>query len=87
MIGFIVTVIIALICGSIMNSMLVGKIRGGIGEASIAGLVGAWIGAYMPFFNALGPKIFDIAIIPAIFGAITAILVLSFFSTIAQKSS
>lgn len=85
--GFILTAIIALLCGSIMNSMLVGKIKGGIGEAWIAALVGAWIGAFMPFFNTLGPKIFNIAIIPTIFGAIMAILVLSFFSAIAQKSS
>lgn len=85
--GFIITVIIALISGSVMNSILVGKIKGGVGEASIAGLVGAWIGAYMPFFNTFGPKFFDIAIVPSILGAVIAILVLSFFSFIAQKSS
>ena len=85
--GFIITVIIALISGSVMNSILVGKIKGGVGEASIAGLVGAWIGAYMPFFNTFGPTLFDIAIVPSILGAVIAILVLGFFSFIDQKSS
>ncbi|WP_010247461.1 GlsB/YeaQ/YmgE family stress response membrane protein [Acetivibrio cellulolyticus] len=87
MVGFIVTVIIALVLGGIMNSILIGKIKGGAGEAAIAGLVGAWIGAYMPFFNTFGPKFFDIAIVPAILGGVVTILILSFFSSIAQKSS
>lgn len=85
--GFILTVIIAIICGSILNSLLAGKIKGGAGEAAIAGLVGAWIGAYMPFFNTFGPKIFDIAVIPSIIGAVIGVLVLSFISVMAQKSS
>lgn len=85
--GFILTVIIAIICGAVINSLLAGKIKGGVGEAALAGLVGAWIGAYMPFFNTFGPKVFEVAIIPSILGAIIGILVLSFFSVIAQKSS
>ncbi|OPZ92511.1 MAG: hypothetical protein BWY74_01549 [Firmicutes bacterium ADurb.Bin419] len=85
--GFILTVIIALVSGVVINSILRGKIKGGVGEAAIAGLVGAWIGAYMPFFSSFGPRFFDIAIVSALCGAVIAILVLSFFSFIAQKSS
>jgi uncharacterized membrane protein YeaQ/YmgE (transglycosylase-associated protein family) len=85
--GFIMTVIIALSAGVVMNSIIRGKIKGGWGEAAIAGLVGAWIGAYMPFFNTFGPKFVDIAIVPAILGAVIAILILGFFSFTAQKSS
>lgn len=85
--GFILTVIIAIVCGGVLNTMMAGKIKGGIGEASIAGLVGAWIGAYMPFFYTFGPKVLGIAIIPATIGAVVGILVLGFFSFVAQKSS
>ncbi|AEV68838.1 hypothetical protein [Acetivibrio clariflavus] len=85
--GFILTVIIAIICGSVLNSLLAGKIKGGAGEAAVAGLVGAWIGAYMPLFNNFGPKIFDIAVIPSILGAVLGVLVLGFISVTVQKSS
>lgn len=85
--GFILTVIIAIASGFVMNSILRGKIKGGAGEAALAGLVGSWVGAYMPFFNSFGPRFFDIAIVSSLAGAIIAILVLSFFSFIAQKSS
>lgn len=85
--GFLMTVIIAIVTGALMNSIIGGTIKGGWGEAAIAGLVGAWIGAYMPFFNTFGPKFVDIAIVPTIIGAVIAILILSFFSFTAQKSS
>lgn len=85
--GFLMTVVIALIAGAVVNSIVKGTIKGGWEEAAIAGLVGAWIGAYMPFFNTFGPKVVDIAIVPTIIGAVIAILILSFFSFTTQKSS
>lgn len=85
--GFILTVVIAIVFGGIINSLMAGKIKGGVAEAAIAGLVGAWIGAYMPYFSSFGPKVLDIAIIPSAIGATIAVLILSFLSLVAQKSS
>lgn len=79
MLGFIVTIIIAAITGWIGDALVKNDMPGGFWGALLAGMVGSWIGGYIPFFNRLGPKISDIALIPAILGAAIFVFILGLF--------
>jgi uncharacterized membrane protein YeaQ/YmgE (transglycosylase-associated protein family) len=85
MLGFIATLVIAVITGWAGDALVKDNMPGGFWGAMLAGLVGAWIGAYAPLFNTLGPKILDIAIVPAVIGAAIFITVLGFFRNTARQ--
>jgi len=79
MIGFIITIIVAAVAGYIGDALTKYKMPGGFVGAIIAGLVGSWIGAYIPFFRKLGPVIAGVPIIPTILGAAIFIFALGLF--------
>lgn len=79
MLGFIFTLIIAAIAGWIGDALVKHDMPGGFWGALVAGLVGSWIGAYIPFFNVLGPRIGGVAIIPTVIGAAIFVFVLGLF--------
>jgi uncharacterized membrane protein YeaQ/YmgE (transglycosylase-associated protein family) len=87
MLGFIMTLIVAAIAGYIGDALTKYKMPGGFIEAMIAGLVGSWIGAYIPFFRKLGPVIAGIPIIPTILGAAIFIFVLELFRKGAEEAT
>ncbi|MGX7109211.1 GlsB/YeaQ/YmgE family stress response membrane protein [Facklamia miroungae] len=72
--------IMTLIVGGIIGwlaGMILGKdIPGGIIGNIVAGIIGSWVGGQ--FFSDFGPKVSDIAIFPALIGAIILIAIVSF---------
>jgi uncharacterized membrane protein YeaQ/YmgE (transglycosylase-associated protein family) len=86
MLGFILTLIIAALAGWIGDALVKNDMPGGFWGALLAGIVGSWIGAYIPFFNVLGPKVWGVAIIPTILGAAIFIFVLGLFKRTAKQA-
>lgn len=78
--GFIVSLIVAIIIGWIGSLFVKGSMPGGIIGAMIAGLIGAWIGHGL--LGTWGPHLAGFAIIPAIIGAA---IVVFLFSLIARS--
>ncbi|MFZ5988279.1 MAG: transglycosylase [Bacillota bacterium] len=84
--GFIITLIVATITGWLANLVSKGSMPGEAWGASLAALVGAWIGAYMPYFT-FGPRIWNLAIVPAILGSLAAAFILGIFSGVVRQTS
>ncbi|WP_223703016.1 GlsB/YeaQ/YmgE family stress response membrane protein [Sutcliffiella deserti] len=78
MLGLLITLIIAIVIGMIGSAIAPGGMPGGILGAMIAGLVGAWIGHAL--LGSWGPVLADIAIVPAIIGAVIFVFLLSLVS-------
>ncbi|MCM3448563.1 GlsB/YeaQ/YmgE family stress response membrane protein [Bacillus amyloliquefaciens] len=78
--GFIVSLIVAIIIGWIGSLFVKGSMPGGIIGSMIAGLIGAWIGHGL--LGTWGPQLAGFAIIPAIIGAA---IVVFLFSLIARS--
>ncbi len=85
--GFIVTVLIAVLVGWLGNAISPDKIPGDAWGASLVALIGAWIGAYMPYFNVFGPRAMEIALVPAFLGAIIATVVFGAVSRVIKQAS
>ncbi|MCR4434228.1 MAG: GlsB/YeaQ/YmgE family stress response membrane protein [Clostridiales bacterium] len=86
MLGFIITIIVAALAGWIGDALVKNDMPGGFWGALLAGLVGSWIGAYIPWFNRLGPTISGVAIIPTILGAAIFIFILGLFRKTAHQA-
>jgi len=86
MLGFIITIIVAALAGWLGDLLVRHNMPGGFWGALLAGLVGSWIGAYIPFFNVLGPRIAGINIIPTILGAAVFIFILGLFRGTARQA-
>ena len=86
MLGFIITLTIAALAGWIGDALMKNDMPGGFWGALLAGLVGSWIGAYIPFFNTLGPVIWGVAIVPTIIGAAIFVFILGLFKTTANQT-
>ncbi|MDP4092680.1 MAG: GlsB/YeaQ/YmgE family stress response membrane protein [Bacillota bacterium] len=86
MLGFLLTLVIAAIAGWIGDALVKNDMPGGFWGALLAGLVGSWIGAYIPFFNTLGPRVLGISIIPTILGAAVFIFILGLFKSVARQT-
>lgn len=78
--GFIVSLIVAIIIGWIGSLFVKGSMPGGIIGSMIAGLIGAWIGHGL--LGTWGAHLAGFAIIPAIIGAA---IVVFLFSLIARS--
>ncbi|HHV28718.1 transglycosylase [Acetivibrio mesophilus] len=85
--GFIITIIIALIAGWLGNSITGKQMSGDIWGVCVVALPGAWIGAYMPYFNTFGPKLMDIALIPAFLCALVAAVIFKVVRRVAKQAS
>ncbi|MDG5472217.1 GlsB/YeaQ/YmgE family stress response membrane protein [Jeotgalibacillus sp. ET6] len=83
--GFILYLIVGGLIGWIAGMILGKDIPGGIIGNIIAGIIGAWIGDMI--LGDLGPEIADIAIIPALLGAIILILIVSFILKAMRKNN
>ena len=86
MLGFIVTLLVAALAGWIGDALVRNDMPGGFWGALLAGLVGSWIGAYIPFFNTLGPQIWGVSIIPTILGAAVFVFILGLFKRAARTT-
>lgn len=87
MLGFIITLVVAAIAGWIGDALVKNDMPGGFWGALLAGLVGSWIGAYVPLFNTLGPRIDGIVIIPTVIGAAIFVFILGLFKGIVRQTS
>ena len=67
LLGFVVSVILAIIIGFIGDALVRADMPGGILGSMVAGFVGAWLGHFL--FGHFGPDIAGFAIIPAVIGA------------------
>ncbi|MRX72459.1 GlsB/YeaQ/YmgE family stress response membrane protein [Bacillus lacus] len=73
--GFIMYLIVGGIIGWLAGLILGKDIPGGIIGNIIAGIIGAWIGGSL--LGDFGPTVADIALIPALIGAIILVFVAS----------
>ena len=85
--GFLTTVVLAALIGKIGERLMKDNANDGFWMCFLAGLLGSWIGAYMPLFNKVGPALFGIAFIPTILGAAAFIFFFGILKYLAQKSS
>ncbi|MFY0761266.1 GlsB/YeaQ/YmgE family stress response membrane protein [Metabacillus dongyingensis] len=73
--GFILYLIVGGLIGWLAGVILGKNVPGGIIGNIIAGIIGAWIGGEL--LGSFGPTLADIAIIPALLGAIIFVFLLS----------
>ena len=86
MLGFLITLIVAALAGWIGDALVRNDMPGGFWGSLLAGLVGSWIGAYIPLFRTLGPIVWGVAIIPTILGAAIFIFILGLFKKTAEQT-
>lgn len=77
--GFILTVVIAIVIALIANTLAKDKILNGFWGAVPLGILGAWIGAYVPIFQNYGPSVDNAALIPSAVGAALLIGIFGLF--------
>ncbi|ANU28473.1 GlsB/YeaQ/YmgE family stress response membrane protein [Planococcus versutus] len=83
--GFILYLIMGGIIGWIAGMILGKNVPGGIIGNIIAGIIGAWLGGMI--LGDFGPVIWDIAIVPALIGALIFVFVLSLIMGSMRKRS
>lgn len=84
--GFILTVIVAAVVGWLAVTVTRGEMPGGFWGATLASLVGAWIGGYLPMFSTMGPVVGEIPIVPTIIGSIIGAFLLRVFKAVAVQT-
>lgn len=85
--GFLLCLLIGVACGILLGSFFKSSFKSGIWGTSLAGILGALIGGYMPNFHTYGFSFDRLAVIPSFIGAIISVLFFSFISrTIAQNA-
>ncbi|MCX7921266.1 MAG: GlsB/YeaQ/YmgE family stress response membrane protein [Clostridia bacterium] len=87
MFGFVITLFVAALAGWIGDALVRNNMPGGFWGALLAGLVGSWIGAYIPVFNTLGPRVLGVALIPTIIGAAVFVFILGLFKSAVKQAS
>lgn len=75
MLGFLISLVVAIVIGLIGSAPAGGSVPGGWIGSMIAGFVGAWIGHGL--LGTWGPSLAGFAIIPAILGAAIFVIILS----------
>ncbi|MFD7524058.1 GlsB/YeaQ/YmgE family stress response membrane protein [Paenibacillus chitinolyticus] len=78
MIGFIITIIMAVVIGIIGDAIVRSNMPGGILGSMLAGFVGAWLGSLL--LGSWGPEIGGFSVIPAIIGAALFVFLLGLAS-------
>ncbi len=79
MLGFISTIVIAIVISLIAYAIAGNKILNGFWGAVPLGILGAWIGAYVPIFQSYGPSVDNAALIPSAIGAALLIGIFGLF--------
>lgn len=69
---FIITVLIAMVIGTVAEKLSPFKMPGSWAGAILAGFIGAWVGEYL--FGIWGPMIAGFSIVPALLGAILVVI-------------
>lgn len=85
--GFLATVVIAALIGLVGDAITRDTIPGGFWGAWLAGLLGAWIGAYAPLFSAIKPYLFGVPIIPTVLGTAAFVFFLGLFKSAIRQAS
>ncbi|MBW3623032.1 MAG: GlsB/YeaQ/YmgE family stress response membrane protein [Armatimonadetes bacterium] len=73
MIGLLLFILIAGVCGAIGEGIAGGKVGPGFLGSFIVGLIGAWIGGML---IQIGPVIAGVSVIPAILGSVLFVAIL-----------
>lgn len=81
--SIILTIIVAMVIGSIGDAIAGGTMPGGFIGAVIAGFSGAWLGTLI--LGVWGPVIAGIPIIPAIIGASIFIFIIGLFGRLLRS--
>lgn len=71
--AFIISVIIAMVIGTVADKISPFKMPGSWAGAIVAGYIGAWIGRIL--FGTLGPMVAGFSLVPALIGAIMVVIV------------
>ncbi|GGA50549.1 GlsB/YeaQ/YmgE family stress response membrane protein [Paenibacillus physcomitrellae] len=79
-----ISILIAVLIGLIGEALTENDILGGATGAIIAGLAGSWLGSW--WFDNLGPVVDGFAVIPAIVGAASAVLLLASVSRLFART-
>lgn len=72
-ITFILTVIIAMVIGTVADKLTPFDMPGSWAGAIVAGFIGAWIGPLL--FGTWGPTLVGFSLVPALIGAIIVVIV------------
>jgi len=73
LIGLLLFVLIAGVCGAIGEGIAGGKVGPGFLGSFIVGLIGAWIGGML---LQVGPVVAGVALLPAIIGSVLFVVIL-----------
>lgn len=84
MLGFLVSLLVAIVIGLIGSAIVGNRMPGGILGSMVAGLVGAWIGHSL--LGTWGPSLAGFAILPAIIGAAIFVFILSLIMRSSNRS-
>jgi uncharacterized membrane protein YeaQ/YmgE (transglycosylase-associated protein family) len=76
--GFLLFLIVAAVCGWIAEAIVPGRIPGGFLSSAIVGIIGAWIGTAM--LGHFGPSMAGVPLLPAIIGAAVLVFALALIS-------
>lgn len=79
LVGFLMTALVAGLIGAAADAVVPGRLPGGWIGAVLAGIVGGFVGTAVLQalgMRALGPRIFDVQILPAFVGALLIAVVL-----------
>jgi len=87
MTGFISSILIAIVVTAVATTIAKEKFHNGFWSALPIGILGAWIGAYLPFFKTFGSVVDGAAIIPSIIGCALFIGILGFFKDAISEMS
>lgn len=85
MVGFITTLIIALVVSMAAATVAKDKILNGVWGAIPVGVLGAWIGGYSPLFKDIGPVYDGVAVLPSIVGSALLIAVIGLFRNVISE--
>ncbi|AUS96141.1 hypothetical protein CDQ84_04645 [Clostridium thermosuccinogenes] len=86
MIGFLLTLFFAAVAGLSGNRLAKREMPGGNFIAILSGLVGAWVGGYMPVFAAFGPSVDSLALFPSIIGAAVFVFFLGISKSVLKQA-
>ncbi|MBD2864216.1 GlsB/YeaQ/YmgE family stress response membrane protein [Paenibacillus oceani] len=83
--GLLISIVMAILIGTIGDALVKNRMPGGMLGAMVAGFAGGWLGSLL--LGSWGPVIGGFAVIPAIVGAALFVLLLGMLSQAIRKSA
>lgn len=83
--GLLISIVMAILIGTIGDALVRNRMPGGMLGAMVAGFVGAWLGSLL--LGNWGPVIGGFVVIPAIIGAALFVFLLGMLSQALRKSA